>query len=47
MRVKGLRVDWRDWSERGFVDARRGRRDVKSKENIIDSSSSRRRLLRD
>ena len=41
MRVKGLRVDWRDSSGRGLVEAKRGRRDVKmSEESILNRSSS-------
>ena len=35
MRVKGLRGDWRDVSGRGLVEARRGRRDVRMREEII------------
>lgn len=38
-RVKGLRVDWRGERGRGLVEARRGRRDVKMREECIVGSS--------
>ncbi len=39
MREKGLRVDWRDSSGRGLVEARKGRRDVRARrECIVDGS---------
>lgn len=37
MRVKGLRVGWRDSRGRGLVDARRGRRDLKMREKSISN----------
>lgn len=35
MRLKGSRVDWRDSRGRGLAEARRGRRDVKTRDECI------------
>lgn len=41
MRLKGWRVDWRDSRGRGLVEARRGRREARSREECILDDGSR------